>query len=505
MKTRGNKTTGTSTADDRAVGPMLSSSRIIRTPPQGTPGRSTGQDPDLDVMDSQTASKNVQTPGSSSAYDIEQMSATIRELQAEVKQLKGRIDTQVGNDELYERVTGHKEEMRNWRRRIEERLEREQKANEDRIAAIRREVQNELEHLRLQSNTRRGNGHEEQAGPSFRMSNPRNDLREPVELDTTRRLQNETLGSRWIPEESTRFDATLAAAARPFKVKPQMPTYEGRPTERPPKYLREMKRFVEATRLPEEELKFLITQSLRGNAGEWWDIVSDQITTWAQFSRALQERFWSSAIQRKVRDNLNAGVYRPEAGSSRVAYAMKLIGTARDLLPRPTDEEIVQTLARHFTQSVDDCVLGQNICTIDAFLALLERFDNGGTVNRQRQEERPNYTREWNSRVTQDRIGQPTANTQRPPTANIQRSPTANGMPTRPNKEYNRPMAEQQRPNTEYQRPKYENTRPWQDSRRPQERFRDGGPDRIRLVHLEEEAPEDEHVSEESEAIAENE
>ncbi|KAK2577916.1 hypothetical protein KPH14_011861 [Odynerus spinipes] len=61
---------------------------------------------------------------------------------------------------------------------------------------------------------------------------------------------------------------------------------------------------------------------------------------------------------------------------------MKLIGNARDLRPQKTDEEIVQILSKHFNQVIDETEIAQNINIIDAFLALLNRWDNRGAINR---------------------------------------------------------------------------------------------------------------------------
>lgn len=486
-KTRGRKATGVTAPGDEPIIPTLSSTRVMRTPPLGTPG-TVGHDRESEF-------ENGQTPGSSAAHDREQMAAVIREMQEEIVQLKrqvsqlqAKVEAQVGNEEIYERVTEHRAEMRDWRREIEARIERETKAHAEHVDTVRKQVRDCLEHLRQRITPHDTAETERQAGSNFRSEGRRSERLEHSEPTMTHRLRNESFDPRWATNDSARLDSMIAPPARPFIVKPQMPTFEGRNTERPAKYLRELKRFVEAARLPEEEMKFIITQSLKGNAGEWWDIVSDQITTWIQFARALIDRFWSPAIQRRVRDNLNVGVHRPESGLSRVVYAMRLIGTARDLLPRPTDEEIVQMLARHYTQAVDDCVLGQNICTIDAFLALLERFDNGGTVNRQRHDDRPNYAREWYSRNQQERATQPTTTASRTFTT----SPTYSTAQQKTNRDNQRSFRENPRPLTEHQKPRFENSRTWQDQRRQQDRPREGAPERIRLAHLEEEIQEDE-------------
>ncbi|KAK2577562.1 hypothetical protein KPH14_012900, partial [Odynerus spinipes] len=74
---------------------------------------------------------------------------------------------------------------------------------------------------------------------------------------------------------------------------------------------------------------------------------------------------------------LDTGYYKEHSGQTRVTYAMKLIGDARDLRPQKTDEEIVQMLSKHYNQAIDEAVIAQNIVSVDALLALLDRWDNG--------------------------------------------------------------------------------------------------------------------------------
>nr|XP_034194641.1 uncharacterized protein LOC117610902 [Osmia lignaria] len=189
--------------------------------------------------------------------------------------------------------------------------------------------------------------------------------------------------SRRVPSTGSRVESR-PPLERPFRVKPQFPSFEGTSKERPPKFLRELERFVRISRVQEDEMRLIIDQALKGVASDWWDLVSGDIRTWDDFACGFLSQFWSTTVQRKIRTNLETGYYRDDSGTTRVTYAMRLIGDARDLTPRRSDDEIVQILARHFTQAVHDSVTAQNITTVDAFLTLLDRWDNGGTVNRSR-------------------------------------------------------------------------------------------------------------------------
>ncbi|KAK2578986.1 hypothetical protein KPH14_012807 [Odynerus spinipes] len=347
--------------------------------------------------------------------EVTRQNKQIRDLEI---QLSARIETRVEEacEEFLDKFIEHKREMRDLTRGFEVRLENDRHESTKRDEDFRRQIYHQIAQI---ENVRR---HEEVPNDPYHLTRqqrlpPRISREEWIEQREASLSRNAQTLSVERPGVDcvTREDSSPILGTRPFIVKPQLPSFEGKSSDKPPKFIRELKRFVDAARVPDNELKFIITQALKGVASEWWDLVADHIDTWSQFTTAFLNRFWSVAIQRKVRENLDTGAYRPETGISRVSYAMKLIGSARDLVPRRTDEEIVLTIARHFSQAVDDCVVGQNIATVDGLLAILERFDNGGTVNRPRFNERHISPNGNNWRGPQDSQNHTSAYVSRPP------------------------------------------------------------------------------------------
>ncbi|KAK2577755.1 hypothetical protein KPH14_001334 [Odynerus spinipes] len=74
---------------------------------------------------------------------------------------------------------------------------------------------------------------------------------------------------------------------------------------------------AQQNQIPESEMKFIINQALKGTANEWWDLVAQEIDTWAQFAQKFVNRFWSPSVQRKIRANLEFGYYRESNGQTR--------------------------------------------------------------------------------------------------------------------------------------------------------------------------------------------
>ncbi|KAG7188192.1 hypothetical protein KM043_017685 [Ampulex compressa] len=178
---------------------------------------------------------------------------------------------------------------------------------------------------------------------------------------------------------NARFDSVEWGLAS--HIRPTLPTFQAASDERPQKFLKDFRRHLEISGAGNLELKCFAAQALKGVAHDWWDLVQDEIETWSQFTDRFLSRFWNSNVPRKVSETLNSGFFQGGEGQTRVAYATKLITLARDLIPKRSDEEIVLTLSRHFSVNIADAIVGQNVCTVEGLLILLDRYDNGGKVN----------------------------------------------------------------------------------------------------------------------------
>ncbi|KAK2578488.1 hypothetical protein KPH14_000782 [Odynerus spinipes] len=167
--------------------------------------------------------------------------------------------------------------------------------------------------------------------------------------------------SQQLPLSQENLQGRQEYTPRSKFAKPQLLVFEAKSNERPLKFLRQLEKFIGFARIADDEFLLIIGQALKGAAAEWWDVVSEQVGTWEEFSKLFIARFWNASIQKRIRGMLDTGYYKEHSGQTRVTYAMKLIGDARDLRPQKTDEEIVQMLSKHYNQAIDEAGLDETL------------------------------------------------------------------------------------------------------------------------------------------------
>lgn len=181
--------------------------------------------------------------------------------------------------------------------------------------------------------------------------------------------------------EST-FEPTRNLQGLGVPMKP--PTFDGSGKIRPMKFIREFRQYCMVTRPTTRELKYLFGQSLERAAKEWWALIEDNVESLDELEKRFCRRFWSKEVQQKVRRSIEMGFYPQDAKFSRVEYAVRLFGSARDLTPRPNDEDIVSSLSRHFSEEIHATIVGRDIKDQEGLIEFLEKIDQGGSVNSRR-------------------------------------------------------------------------------------------------------------------------
>ena len=154
------------------------------------------------------------------------------------------------------------------------------------------------------------------------------------------------------------------------------------------RYLYELNQYREALG-PRYNFRIIIEQSLwpdlSGLAKEWWTIVEQAIETWEDFTVQFHRRFWNDEVQYGVRENLDFGYHNTESKPKILAYTINLIGIAKELRPALSDSQIINKLSRHFTDEIRSAVIARGMNSLPIFLDLLEKFDQAGPLNYQRQ------------------------------------------------------------------------------------------------------------------------
>lgn len=168
---------------------------------------------------------------------------------------------------------------------------------------------------------------------------------------------------------------------RPSSIKFYPPTFGGHPSERPIPFLNKLEEFLKATRAYEYEFKWIIGDSLRGFAYDWWSLVRHKTNDLNDFKQLFIKKFWSDDAQHHVRAYIQTGAYDPRKGVSMSNYALRHCNNARDLIPAYNDKEIIRCMSRHFSQEVKYAILGRQIQTVEDLIALLDEFSHVGPVN----------------------------------------------------------------------------------------------------------------------------
>ncbi|XP_043271228.1 nuclear transcription factor Y subunit gamma-like [Venturia canescens] len=174
------------------------------------------------------------------------------------------------------------------------------------------------------------------------------------------------------------------------KIKIKPPTFDGSSNKRPIKFIKEFRHYCEVTNPTFTEMKYLLSQSLEKAAKEWWELVEDQVNSFEDVEKRFTNRFWSHDVQRRVRKDLEFGKYPEKPGKlTKVEYATRTFGAARDLIPPPSDPDIVASLSQHFTEEIRATIISRGFETLEQLIEFLEKLDQSGPVNTGTEEGKP--------------------------------------------------------------------------------------------------------------------
>lgn len=166
-------------------------------------------------------------------------------------------------------------------------------------------------------------------------------------------------------------------------LKLEAPIFKGTTSELPMQFLSNLRAYRDAY-VPRYHFKLIITQCMSDIARSWWNITRDDVRDWGQFETEFRRRFWSEEIQNNIKMKLDYYWYDATKKQSRMGYALKMIGMARDLVPTPTENEIIHKIKRHFSEDVRTTIRTLGITTIPRLLDLLSSYDEEGPGNRER-------------------------------------------------------------------------------------------------------------------------
>ena len=89
----------------------------------------------------------------------------------------------------------------------------------------------------------------------------------------------------------TAFDLESNFALRREKI--SAPVFQGDLTEKPIKFLQEMRRYRQPNKASIEDMKYVLSRSLKGHAVSWWYGVQSSIRDYEEFEELFKDKFWS--------------------------------------------------------------------------------------------------------------------------------------------------------------------------------------------------------------------
>ena len=183
-------------------------------------------------------------------------------------------------------------------------------------------------------------------------------------------------------------------------------TFQGEKFEKPIKFLKEMRRYLNPNEMSLNDMKIMLSQNLKGSAASWWYVVENSIQDFEDFEEQFKKKFWSKEITDALVRKIEYGVYASNGPLSRVDYTIELMSVAQDL-EKYTEEELVKKLVAHHDMDIRFMAKSQNIKEKKALMSLLQCKDAES-----RRERRPRYSNnsEQRDRPVQERRGRETRN-----------------------------------------------------------------------------------------------
>ncbi|XP_043270477.1 probable cyclin-dependent serine/threonine-protein kinase DDB_G0292550 [Venturia canescens] len=189
-------------------------------------------------------------------------------------------------------------------------------------------------------------------------------------------------------ERRERIRTMLPMDMHPNKIKIKPPTYDGSEKKRPMKFIKEFRRYCEVTNPTVTEMKYLLGQCLEKAAKEWWVLIEDRVEDFDEVEKKFVERFWSMDVQRKVRKDLEFGHYSDKDNKiSKVEYTIHIFGAAKDLIPPPSDEDIIASLSQHYTDEIQATIISRGFKTLEQLIEFLGKMDRHGPINSKKEKE----------------------------------------------------------------------------------------------------------------------
>ena len=153
---------------------------------------------------------------------------------------------------------------------------------------------------------------------------------------------------QFVLENKLERNQGSSSAASPWLNKYPMPKFSAHKRERPMRFSRDFERYISDIDINSSYFNYVIFACLGGIAREWWELVFLEHKIVSSFREKFIKKYWNQNVCFQICSELQFGRRFPNGNLSKVEYAIKMIYYAKDLIPPPSENEIVSKLSRNF-------------------------------------------------------------------------------------------------------------------------------------------------------------
>uniref|UniRef100_A0A6P7FZY6 Reticulocyte-binding protein 2 homolog a-like n=1 Tax=Diabrotica virgifera virgifera TaxID=50390 RepID=A0A6P7FZY6_DIAVI len=114
-----------------------------------------------------------------------------------------------------------------------------------------------------------------------------------------------------------------------------------------------------------EDCKEAIRSYLTDGASLWFEIKENTLVSWMDFEKKFLKYFWEKK-QMEINNELQNGKFDERKGISEERHALQIYNNAQHLEYNYSQEQLVELIARHFDETMEDYVTLQNYRDIDS-------------------------------------------------------------------------------------------------------------------------------------------
>lgn len=156
----------------------------------------------------------------------------------------------------------------------------------------------------------------------------------------------------------------------------KQPSFKGELYENPVIFLNKLEEYGKSWSIPDDCLLKLSLECLTGSAKTWTAIYRNDWKIYIDFKRDFLNTFWTKEKQREIKHKIENDRYNTNNGKSMLAHFSKYVNLASFLEPKLSDEELLNSLVRHYPTNIQINWLAREGKSLKSFANYLLQGDS---------------------------------------------------------------------------------------------------------------------------------